>query len=150
MKIKLILLVFFVSLFLTGCTTQQECPECICDEIEEPNLLDISVYDWYNVIYTDDIAIDFFVENYGDKEIKNLVVKCYILNELDNVILSHEENLGNFASKTSSFHTLVFDGEKKLWETVKYYPMCKPISCENCDMIYKQMPSYIKTYDKLV
>lgn len=147
-------LVLVGMLVLIGC--QVECPDCICPEYEECEICEVCEeceecpeekallvtelsYMAENLYNENELLFDYYVYNYGYKEARNVKVKCMVSNG-DKSKKSIIENVGNIASTSTTFK-----------ETVLKFPqserddddmgICYVISCDNCEILYKRIPT---------
>ena len=127
-------------LFWVGC--QSKYTECT----EEKALLDIELVRWGENLYNDnEVLFNYYVYNYGYKEAKNVYVKCTVLNNGTNK-KSITEYVGNIASTSSTFKETKLEylqSESKEGDT----GVCHVASCNNCEILYKRIPTLIEIFE---
>ena len=143
--ILLIAVIIFAGLYFTKPTNNSEiqnCPEIKCD-LEDIGLLDISTSTWaINEDNTSELFFDYWIENYGDSEAKDIKVRCDLYNDEDEKVLTVLDNFGNLASLSEGF------GEVGVLDTTNdydyYYDICYVEDCINCEILYQRIPELVE------
>ena len=150
---KLFFVIIILSIFLVGC--QSKCPDCVCPTYqesecittEEKALLTTDFFNYgvneenYNEFY-----FDYYINNYGDSEAKDIKVKCILMDMDYNVLIIKTDDSGNLASRSSSSNRIITDGPT-LDLKEKYIMYCYVDSCSNCDILHRRIPSLIDTFE---
>ncbi len=156
---KIILFVGVLILFIVGCVPQEAviCPECKeCLDCEENTfgqiaLIDAQIYQsGVNELDTDEFFWEFWIMNYGEFEATNIKVKCDVVDEEGNELISKVEDIGNLASQSVEFRGIYISMTQKfknLDEDLLIVPICFVDECDNCDILYKRIPDLVESYE---
>ncbi len=111
-------------------------------------LLDVQIIGLYENLYdSSEMFYDYWLFNYGDSEVKEVVVTCKLFDINENLISSSSEKFGNVASNSAIFGELITDN-------IEYdsdeegVAICYVESCDNCDILYKKIPELTELYEK--
>lgn len=135
----------------TPCPTDTPCPTCtpseeLCSEYipEEKAMLWVSTVGHFVNIYDEtEMLFDYYLYNFGNVEAKNVKVKCELWDESgNNLLTSVTDNIGNIASTSDKFGEVTTDDVME--EGKKYYSLCYVESCEDCEILYKRIPSLVE------
>lgn len=150
---KIILIIIVLSLgsvLLAGCQLLEECKECpacevcdICPDIPEYKSPIYLRYD--NMYYTetpDEYVFNFYLFNFGNLEIKDLVIDCYIFYANDTLIASFEEKTDNLASQTMNTREISVYYHLEIINNVG--SSCFIKNCSDCNIIIDNIPSLFK------
>lgn len=117
-------------------------------EIKQEAILDVQIYSWAENLYdSSEMFFAYWVYNYGDIEARNIKVRCKLFDENDNLRASVLDSFGNVASNSRGFNTVI---TKNIYfkQEEKFYPICYVESCDNCEVLYKEIPELIELYEK--
>lgn len=117
-----------------------------CPEEEPKARLNVEIYQWAeNIEDSSELFFDYNVYNYGDIEAKNIEIRCNLYDENDNKVVSVKGYFGNLASNSVEFGEIVTDNfyskQGELFSSV-----CFVESCDNCEVLWKNIPSLIEVY----
>lgn len=157
-KIILIVLVLLSMAFINGCEIEEseidksEIKECVCPECNECKFDDTALLNseigFWAINEDDDTELffEYWLFNYGNAESKDIKVRCKLFDENNNVVKSVSSNMGNIASKSAEFNvaTTTSTGIK---EKSKYWGQCYVESCEDCEILYKNIPELVEIYE---
>ncbi len=112
-------------------------------------LLDVKLYGWaVNEENNSQMYFGYEICNYGDEEARNVNIKCVIKDELVGEISSSIQEVGNIASETSSYKEFYsFDNSLETEITENSTAVCYVDSCENCEILYKNIPELVEYYE---
>lgn len=119
------------------------------DKLVEDNraILDVDIYTFAQNLYdSSEMFYDYSVFNYGNGEAKNIIVTCKSWDE--NMILkfSLTDSFGNLASKSLDVGEVT--GKNKLIIGEEYISDCYISSCDNCKVLYKEIPELVKYFEE--
>lgn len=110
-------------------------------------MLDVSIYTFAENLYdSSEMFYDYYVYNYGDIEAQNIEVTCKSWDENMNLKVSLVDNFGSLASNSGKPGEVV--GKNKLVSEEKYISDCYVSSCDNCKILYKEIPELVEYYEK--
>ena len=111
-------------------------------------LLDVQIYDWAENLYdSDEMFFDYWIYNYGDEEAKNIKVRCDLFKaDGKTKIVSVVDSYGNMASRSDAFGE-VRANLPSTNEGEEFIGLCHAESCDNCEILYKRIPSLIENYE---
>lgn len=119
------------------------------DKLIEDNraILDVDIDEWGKYIYnSDEILFDYWLYNYGNSEANNVKVECKIFDINYNLISSVLDNVGNIASHSASFKEI--EKIQKIYNVSNNIGICYIKSCDNCKILYKEIPELVKNLEK--
>ena len=152
---KKIIFVSILILFIIGCRTQPivPCSECEENTFGEKGLIDVQMYQSaINELDTNEWFWDFWLMNYGKFEAKNIKVKCIVIDEEENELISKTEDIRNIASQSGEFREIavsITQKFKNLDDDLPILSMCFVVKCDNCDILYKRIPDLVESYESL-
>lgn len=141
----IIILLFILSAFLLALYITK--PVYNCPGLENTALLDLELNRWARDINNESIMFfDYFIYNYGKSPAKNIRVKCNLYDsEQKNILSSTIDEIENIDEFSISFEGV---STKNIAESGKsYIPVCFIESCENCELLYKRIPSLKDQYE---
>lgn len=152
--ILLIAVITFAGLYFTK--SVPNCPEvneelCSafiteCPQVEEKAMLKVETAGWFVNLYDEtEMFFDYWIYNFGDKEAKNIKVKCKLYDENYNLLTSVTDNFGNLASNSGEFGEVYTDDVME--ENKEYVGLCYVESCDNCEILYKRIPDLVESYE---
>jgi len=132
----------------TDTTPYGECDSC-CSIPEGNGILNVEISDWaINEDNLSEIFFEYWIFNYGDTEAKDIVVRCKLNDEKDNLVISDSKRFGNLASESMVFDTLSTPKKVTLGFDEFYYGVCYVESCNNCVILYKRISELVESYSK--
>ncbi len=116
------------------------CPE------DNMAILDIRIYSFAENLYdSSEMFYTYNVFNYGNVEARNVKVNCKSWDINMNLQFSLEDNFGSVSSKSYKAGEVV--GINKASDTTEYISDCYVSSCDNCKILYKEIPELIEYFD---
>ncbi len=114
---------------------------------EEKAMLNVELLGLFENLYdSSEMFFDYRVDNYGNVEAKNVKVRCKILNKMGDVESSVLDNFGSIASNSAKVGEVVtLNIPFSQYEDGTYF--CYVESCENCEILYRNIPDMIEFYD---
>lgn len=114
------------------------CPEKECPKEEEKALVYTHFSDWGGELGNPNGYIfQYSVYNFGDVEAKDIIVKCIILDQDDNIVKTTTKNFGNLASNSGQYDEMYEDLSVN---TIDYGGYCITKSCSNCEILERKIP----------
>ncbi len=115
---------------------------------EEKALLDVQIYQWAENLYdSSEMFFDYWIYNYGNVEARNVVVECELIeDDLETRRTSVTHNIGNLASRSESFEEVEVKNPQ-IKQGEEFVGLCHVESCDNCEILYKRIPSLIEDYE---
>jgi len=119
-----------------------------CPKLDEKAIINAGIYDWgYNELDTNQLLFDYWIYNYGKVEAKNIKVRCKLFDVNNKVVSSSLHNYGNLASQSVQLGEFTPQKPSAININGEYSPICYVESCENCDILYKNVPDLIESYE---
>jgi len=124
----------------------------LCPTVEEKGLIHTTLVSWgENLADPDELIFQFYVNNFGYSEARNVEVTCevYELDEegyhlYESPDLVAKENVGNIASISSVYKEIYVKPPFFIGEN--YSSICYPTDCENCEILVQRIPEFNQTY----
>ncbi len=115
---------------------------------EEKALLDAQIYQWAeNLDDPSEMFFNYWIYNYGDAEAKDVKVRCDLIEEdLETKRTSVLDYYGNLASRSEGFGEVITNMPSIL-AGEEFIGLCHVESCNNCEILYKRIPSLIESYE---
>ncbi len=135
-----ILLVVSIGLNFYLFNNQIEFPE------EKALLTAVEIGLYENLYDSSEMFFNYRVDNYGNVEAKNVKVKCKILDKNQNLKLSVLDNTGSVASNSNEIGEVVTKNIPfSIYEDGTLF--CYIESCDNCEILSKNIPELREIYE---
>jgi hypothetical protein len=148
-KNLVILLLIFGIVISIGYTLFNK-PEIIYqDKLIEDNraILNTEYLGLYeNIDNSLEMFFQYRVDNFGNEEAKNVKVNCKIWDKNNNIEVSVIDNVGNIASKSFYLGEVVTNNK---YTDKDGTLSCYIDSCDNCIILYKNIPELTDKYDNI-
>jgi len=120
----------------------------ILPNIEEKIIpVDAKIYDWaYNQDNDNEMFFDYLIYNYGDSEAKNVVVTCKLLDIDEKLTATAQSKERNIASNSYLFEEVITTRPPYV-NDMKYSGVCYIESCDNCEILWRNIPALVEIYD---
>jgi len=149
MKKIILSMVLIGIVFLMGCQIDQvECPKC--GESEEKALLTTNTLGGaINKYNEEEWFYQFIVINYGNKEAKNVEVKCVIYDSNENEHNVISKNIGNIASLSTKYGEIMtkIQNVDSIDEKEEVILLCLVVACDDCEILDKRIPEFSYFFD---
>jgi len=135
-------------------------PKTIIEECKNPPMINSYFDSWGENINNEEESIfNYWIYNYGDREVKNITIRCKTWDSNDNLILSETDFYGNIASNTIDYGESIFNTPKikdnefivplgEYGEILEETGICYIESCDDCKILWKEIPSIREGYDE--
>ena len=120
-----------------------------CPEPEKKALVHAFISRWgYNIYDSTELIFDYGIYNFGDAEAKDIKVICKAIENVTETRFSFSHDYGNLASKQYAYGEFTPKIPINFDKNKGYDAICYVESCQNCEILYKRIPSLVEYAEK--